>query len=86
MTQRRKKISPPGKEYLAKAKDLSKKEAERLMSRMRGRYMRRLEDKKFSAVEALALQLEYEDEQLKEWRKVGVEGHAQAVLDSLKEF
>ena len=71
MAQRRKKkISPPSKEYLEKAKDLSKKEVERLMSRMRGRYMRRLEDKKFSAVEALALQLEFEDEQLKAWRKV----------------
>ena len=39
------------------------------MARMRGRFTRRLEDKKFSATEALALQLEFEDAQLKEWRK-----------------
>jgi len=69
MKQRRKKLNPPAKEYLEKAKDLSKKDAERLMARMRGRFTRRLEDKKYSATEALALQLEFEDEQLKEWRK-----------------
>ncbi len=69
MNPRREKLSPPTKEYLQKAKDLSKKDAERLMARMRGRFTRRLEDKKFSAIEALALQLEFEDEQLKEWRK-----------------
>ena len=69
MNPRRKKLSPPTKEYLQKAKDLSKKDAERLMARMRGRFTRRLEDRKFTAIEALALQLEFEDEQLKEWRK-----------------
>jgi hypothetical protein len=69
MNPRRKRLSPPAKEYLQKAKDLSKKDAERLMARMRGRFTRRLEDKKFTAIEALALQLEFEDEQLKEWRK-----------------
>jgi uncharacterized protein YecE (DUF72 family) len=69
MTSRRKKRLPPKNEYLEKAKLLSKVEAERLMARMRGRFARRLEDNKFTATEALALQLEYEDEQLKEWRK-----------------
>ena len=69
MGQRSKKVKKPDDAYLEKAKALSKKEAERLMSRMRGRYTRRLEDKRFSAIEALALQLEFEDEQLKEWRK-----------------
>ncbi len=69
MNPRRKKLSPPTKEYLQIARDLSKKDAERLMARMRGRFTRRLEDKKFTAIEALALQLEFEDEQLKEWRK-----------------
>jgi Holliday junction resolvasome RuvABC DNA-binding subunit len=69
MTRRRKKLNPPAKEYLKKAKELSRKDAERLMARMRGRFTRRLGDKKFTAIEALALQLEFEDEQLKEWRK-----------------
>ena len=69
MSLRRNKRNSPAKEYLEKARGLSKKEAERLMARMRGRFTRRLEDKKFTEIEALALQLEYEDEQLKEWRK-----------------
>jgi hypothetical protein len=69
MNVKRKKHKPPAKEYLEKAKDLSKKDTERLLARMRGRLTRRLEDKRFSAMEALALQLEFEDEQLKEWRR-----------------
>ena len=73
MTLRRKKRYSAKKEYLEKAKGLAKTEAERLMARMRGRFTRRLEDKKFTAVEALALQLEFEDEQLKQWRKAVAE-------------
>ena len=69
MKVERKKPKKPEKEYLEKAKELSKKDAERLMARMRGRFMRRLEDKELSAIDALALQLEYEHEQLMEWRK-----------------
>jgi Holliday junction resolvasome RuvABC DNA-binding subunit len=69
MTQRRKKRYSPKNEYVEKAKALTKKEAERLMARMRKKFTRRLEDKKFSALEALAMQLEFEDEQLGEWRK-----------------
>ena len=60
------KASSP--EYLAKAKLLDKEEAERLMSRMSGKLPRRLEKDKLSREEALAIQLELEDEQLKEWR------------------
>ena len=73
MTLRRKKRYSPKNEYLEKAKGLAKKDAERLMARMRGRFARRLEDNKFTATEALALQLEFEDEQLKEWRKTVAE-------------
>jgi len=69
MKLERKKLKKPDKEYIEKAKELSKKDAERLMARMRGRFMRRLEDKELSAIDALALQLEYEHEQLMEWRK-----------------
>ncbi len=39
------------------------------MSRMRGRFARRLEDELLSKNEVLALQLEYEDEELKAWRE-----------------
>ena len=55
-------------EYLEKAKLLSRDEVEHLFSRMRGRYTHRLDDKKIDPLEAIAIQLEYEDERLAEWR------------------
>lgn len=57
-------------EYLAKVAKLSKIESERLLSRMTGKLPHRLEKEKISTEEALAIQLELEDEQLSEWRKV----------------
>ncbi len=69
MKTKRKKLKAPKDEYLEKAKTLSKKDAERLFSRMGGKLTRRLEDEKLSPLEVVALQLELEDEQLKEWRK-----------------
>ena len=59
----------PAEEYLEKAKLLSKEENERLLSRMRAKLLRRLEDKKLSALEVAAIQLEIEDEDLNEWRE-----------------
>lgn len=58
----------PSVEYLEKAKLLSKDETERLLSRMRTKLMRRLEDKKMSMSEVVAIQLEIEEEDLNEWR------------------
>jgi hypothetical protein len=69
MRAKRKKVKEPKKEYLEKAKTLSRKDAERLFSRMGGKLTRRLEDKRLSPLEVVALQLELEDEQLEEWRK-----------------
>lgn len=63
------KMLTPSNEYLEKAKRMSCDDAERLMARMRGRFGRRTEDKKLSTIEALALQLEFEDEALAEWRE-----------------
>jgi len=63
------KSKMPTPEYLEKAKQLNNEEIERLLVRMRGRFARRLEDKRMSAIEAIALQLEYEDEELEEWRE-----------------
>jgi hypothetical protein len=57
-------------EYLTKVKSLSKLEAERLLSRMVGKLPRRLEKDKLSKEEALAIQMELEDEQLQQWRKM----------------
>ena len=62
------KTSKP--DYLSKVKLLTKEETERLLSRMGGKLDRRLEKNKLSREEALALQLELEDEQLQEWRKM----------------
>ena len=54
--------------YAEKVKKLSKIETERLLSRMSGKLPQRLEKDKLSRDEALALQMELEDEQLQEWR------------------
>jgi hypothetical protein len=59
----------PKDAYLERARHLSGQEAERLLSRMRGKLMRRLEEEKLTPMEVVALQLEIEDEDLKEWRK-----------------
>lgn len=58
----------PEDEYVEKAKRLSRDEAEHLFSRMKGKLARRLEDRKLAPLDAVAIQLEIEDEQLKEWR------------------
>ena len=58
----------PSDDYLEKAKQLSKEETERLLSRMRNKLLRRLADKKMSSLEVVAIQLEIEDKDLNEWR------------------
>jgi hypothetical protein len=60
-----KTISP---DYLSKVKRLKLEEQERLLSRMSGKLPRRLEKDKLSIEEALAIQMELEDEQLADWR------------------
>lgn len=59
----------PDKEYLERAANLSVEDAERLLSRMRTKLVRRIDDKKLSTIEAIAIQLEREDEELEEWRE-----------------
>jgi len=63
------KIKTAKDEYLAKAQDLSDDEIDKLQYRMRGKLYRRAEDQKLTLQEALAIQLEIEDEELKEWRE-----------------
>lgn len=60
------KVNP---EYLEKVKQLSSDEAERILSRMGGKLPKRFIKEKLTQEEALALQLEIEDEQLHEWRE-----------------
>ena len=59
----------PTEEYVEKAKLLTEEETDRLLSRMRAKLMRRLEDKKLTVEEVVAMQLEIEDEELNEWRE-----------------
>lgn len=60
------KASKP--DYMAKVQQLSVEEQERLLSRMVGKLPRRLEKDKLSREQAMAIQMELEDEQLQEWR------------------
>lgn len=55
--------------YLEKVKQLNSDEAERILSRMGGKLPKRFIKEKLTQEEALALQLEIEDEQLQEWRE-----------------
>lgn len=65
------KISKP--EYEEKVKKLSEEETERLLSRMSGKLPRRLQKEKLTLENALAIQMELEDEQLQQWRKAMAE-------------
>ncbi len=56
------------KEYVERARALSKEDAERLFARMRKKLARRVGDEEVEPLEAVALQLQIEDEELKEWR------------------
>jgi hypothetical protein len=56
-------------DYISKVKELSKTEKERILSRMTGKLPKRLEKDKLTEEEAIAIQLELEDEQLQDWKK-----------------
>ncbi|HEY3433374.1 MAG TPA: hypothetical protein VGK09_12580 [Rhodocyclaceae bacterium] len=55
-------------EYLEKAKNLTRDEAEQVLSRMKRKLMRQIEDQERTPLEAVARQLQKEDEDLQEWR------------------
>ena len=63
------KFKLASQEYLDKAAALSMEEAERLFARMRGKLARKFEREKIPSLEAVALQLQIEDEELQEWRQ-----------------
>ena len=56
-------------EYIEKAMALSQEDAERLLSRMRRKLSHRLEKVEIESLEAIAPQLQAEDDDLQEWRK-----------------
>jgi hypothetical protein len=55
--------------YLNKAQDLSEQEAELVLSRMRNKLFQALKKDELSTLEILGIQLEIEEEQLREWRE-----------------
>ena len=59
----------PKEKYLEKAALLSRDEAEHFFSRMDKKLVHKLDEHKLIPVEVLAIQLEIEDEKLKEWRE-----------------
>jgi hypothetical protein len=63
------KIKTASEHYLERAKRLSEEETERVLSRMGGKLRKRSEKEKVALLEAVAIQLELEDEMLKEWRE-----------------
>lgn len=56
-------------EYIEKAMALSQEDAERLFSRMRRKLSHQLERAEIGSLEAIALQLQAEDDDLQEWRQ-----------------
>lgn len=63
------KLKHASQEYLDKAATLSMEEAERLFARMHGKLARKFERERIPSLEAVALQLQIEDEELQEWRQ-----------------
>ncbi len=63
------KIKSCKEEFLLKAQRLKKIEADRLMSRMSGKKLKKLQKDGLSAEEILGIQLEIENDQLMEWRE-----------------
>lgn len=61
------KVANPS--YLDQAKQLSEEETERILSRMGGKLRRKKDKEKVDCLEAIAIQLEIEDEMLREWRE-----------------
>jgi len=55
-------------DYIEQAKNLSEEERDRILSRMGGKLPKRLQKEKLTVEEAIAIQLELEEEQLEEWR------------------
>jgi hypothetical protein len=65
----RMKIKSCKEEFLLKAQRLKKIEADRLMSRMSGKKLKKLQKDGLSSEEILGIQLEIENDQLVEWRE-----------------
>jgi hypothetical protein len=63
----------PIEEFIKLAESMNETASERILSRMTDKLPKRLRKEKLTNVEAIAIQLELEDELLQEWRKNFVE-------------
>ncbi len=62
-------IKNPSEEFLKLAETLDADAAEKVLSRMTGKLPKRFIKEKLTKIEAIAIQLELEDEFLQEWRE-----------------
>ena len=62
-------IKSPSEVFVELAVKLDEQSAEKVLSRMTGKLPKRYMKEKLSKIEALAIQLELEDELLQDWRK-----------------
>lgn len=62
-------IKNPNEEFIKLAESMNETASERILSRMTGKLPKRFRKEKLTKVEAIAIQLELEDELLQEWRK-----------------
>ena len=78
------KLKQASREYLDRAAALTMEEAERLFARMHGKLARKFEREKIPSLEAVALQLQIEDEELREWRQRWAELEQREVVRARK--
>lgn len=62
-------IKNPSSEFIKLAESMNDGASERILSRMTGKLPKRFIKEKLTKIEAIAIQLELEDELLQEWRK-----------------
>ena len=62
-------IKNPNNEFIKLAESMNETASERILSRMTGKLPKRFKKEKLTKIEAIAIQLELEDELLQEWRK-----------------
>jgi len=70
----------PADEYIEKAKLLTKEELEKLFARMRRELVSSMDSRKVIPLQAAAIQLEIEADQVREWRTKWARSHSGAEM------
>jgi hypothetical protein len=71
-------IKNPSEVFIKQAEELDETSAEKVLSRMTGKLPKRFIKEKLTKNEAIAIQLELEDELLQEWRENFAKAQARA--------